>query len=115
MTQMIKPFVGTIEEKDKFLRTTIDEMGSMVTAFSGGVDSTFLASVANEVLGGRALAVTAVSSSLAPSESESALNVARHVGFAHRLIATDEVAREDYQRNDPNRCFFYFQQISNNL
>ena len=66
MTQMIKPFVGTIEEKDKFLRTTIDEMGSMVTAFSGGVDSTFLASVANEVLGGRALAVTAVSSSLAP-------------------------------------------------
>jgi uncharacterized protein len=106
MTQMIKSFVGTIEEKDKFLRTTIDEMGSMVTAFSGGVDSTFLASVANEVLGGRALAVTAVSASLAPSESESALNVARHVGFAHRLIATDEVAREDYQRNDPNRCFF---------
>lgn len=106
MKQITEPFVGTIEEKEKFLKATIGEMGSMVIAFSGGVDSTYLASVASEVLGKRALAVTAVSPSLAPSESEGALNVARHVGFQHRLIDTNEVAREDYRKNDPNRCFF---------
>ena len=81
-------------------------MGSVIVAYSGGVDSSFLSAAAHQVLGATALAVTAKSPSLAPSELRDATAVARRLGLNHRIIETGEVERADYRANDPNRCFF---------
>ena len=93
-------------EKEKALKGCLRDMGSVIIAYSGGVDSTFLSVAATEVLGVKALAVTASSPSLAPSELRDATAVAEQLGLNHRVIQTAEVERADYQANDPNRCFF---------
>ena len=97
---------GAIDEKMVALTAALREMDSLVVAYSGGVDSTFLAATANDVLGPKAMAVTASSPSLAPSELRDAVGFARRLGLNHRVIETPEVERADYAKNDPNRCFF---------
>jgi len=87
------------------LESAIQPLGSAVVAFSGGVDSSLVAALAARALGDRALAVTAVSPALATGELDGARHVAAAVGIAHRLISTDELAREDYRRNDRFRCY----------
>src|SRR5438034_506750 len=87
------------------LEASIARSPSAVVAFSGGVDSSVVAAAAGRVLGGRALAVTAVSPSLATGELDGARAVAAAVGIAHRTITTDELARDGYRRNGRDRCY----------
>ncbi len=96
----------TTDQKNTDLRDRLQSIDSLIIAYSGGVDSAFLAAAANDVLGDRALAVTADSPSLAPSELREAVALARQIGLNHRVIKTQEVEREDYQANTSNRCFF---------
>jgi uncharacterized protein len=97
--------------KQRVLEETLAGYGSVVVAFSGGVDSAFLAAVAHEVLGPAALAVTAVSASLARREREGAERLARSYGWNHRVVETHEVERPEYARNEPDRCFWCKQEL----
>jgi uncharacterized protein len=76
-----------------------------MVAYSGGVDSAFLAATAHRVLGPRMLAVLADSPSLARRDMEQACAFAESIRMPLRIVATDELERPEYQRNDANRCF----------
>jgi pyridinium-3,5-biscarboxylic acid mononucleotide sulfurtransferase len=97
------------------LESRIRPLGGAVVAFSGGVDSSLVAALAARALGERALAVTAVSPALATGELDGARAVARAIGIAHEEIATDELAREGYVRNDRDRCYHCKTELYENL
>src|SRR5262245_5545241 len=88
------------------LRAIIASYDSAITAFSAGVDSTLVALVAQQELGERALAATAVSASLAPTELADAERLAATLGLRHVLVHTSEVEDERYASNPTDRCYF---------
>ena len=96
---------GDLDTKRAALERVLQAMASVVVAYSGGVDSAYLAVAAHRALGARALAVTADSESLSSEQRELALEVARRFGFPHRLIVTRELENPLYARNDQDRCY----------
>ena len=99
----MEPAVAT---KRRALQATIEDLGAAVIAYSGGVDSAVLAAEAHAVLGDRALAVTAVSPSLARHERAAAADLARGFGWNHIEVRTAELHRPEYLRNAPDRCYW---------
>ncbi|MGA2222726.1 MAG: ATP-dependent sacrificial sulfur transferase LarE [Verrucomicrobiia bacterium] len=88
------------------LKSLLRECGRTLVAYSGGVDSVFLAKVAHDALGADALAVIADSPSLPRRELQDALNLAEQFGFPVRVIQTQEMADDNYTSNPANRCYF---------
>jgi len=94
-----------MEAKLAELQRIVGAMESAIVAFSAGVDSTFVASVAAEALGARAIAVTGVSPSIPKSEVDEAGELARRIGIRHVLLPTAEMDRPGYVENSPQRCY----------
>lgn len=95
-----------LEAKLNDLRERINDLASCAVAFSGGVDSTLVLKVAHDVLGDRAIAVTALSESLPHGELDEAEKLAKAIGAKHRVIRTFETRDENYLANAANRCYF---------
>jgi len=94
------------ERKIKQLNDVLSSFGSIVVAFSGGVDSSFLAAAAVRALGDKAIAVTAFSETLAESEKNEAILIAKEIGIAHVLLDISELNSPEFVENTVNRCYY---------
>ncbi|MDZ7970465.1 MAG: ATP-dependent sacrificial sulfur transferase LarE [Nostoc sp. DedSLP03] len=97
------------------LKALFAEMEQALIAYSGGVDSTLIAKIAYDVLGDRALAVTAVSPSLLPEELEDAKIQAATIGIPHKIVQTHEMENPNYTSNPVNRCYFCKSELHDTL
>ena len=101
--------------KERRLHEILSGYSSVLVAFSGGVDSAYLAIAAQRVLGSRALAVTAESPSYPDAHRQLALSIARQFGFAHEIISTNELERPEYRANPANRCYYCKDELYHHL
>ena len=97
------------------LQQLFQDMDRAVIAYSGGIDSTLVAKVAYDVLGDRALAITAVSPSLLPQDLEDAKVQAATIGIAHEWVDTHEMENPNYTSNPVNRCYFCKSELHDTL
>ena len=102
-------------QKLEQLKSLFAEMERALIAYSGGIDSTLVAKVAYDVLGDRALAVTAVSPSLLPEDLEDARIQAIEIGISHEVVQTHEMENPNYTSNPVNRCYFCKSELHDTL
>jgi uncharacterized protein len=95
-----------MEEKLEILKKRLKKYKSAVIAFSGGVDSTFLARAAKDVFGDNLLLITATSSTYPFYELEEAKSLAKHLGIKHKIIVSEEIDIPGYSDNPPDRCYY---------
>jgi uncharacterized protein len=104
-----------LQEKYQQLQAIFREMDRTLIAYSGGVDSALIAKVAQDVLGDRALAITAISPSLLPEELIEAEEQAESIGIAHEVVETLEMENPNYTSNPINRCYFCKSELHDTL
>lgn len=96
----------SVDYKLQVLKNNIEKLKSVAVAYSGGVDSTFLLKVAHDVLGDKAIAVTAKSSTYPEREFKEAKKFAEEIGVRHIVIVSEELEIEGFSKNPTNRCYF---------
>jgi uncharacterized protein len=102
----VAPLAANLESKHQALERELKGVPSLVVAYSGGVDSAYLAYAAHQVLKDRMLAVTALSASYSRRDREEAEKCARQFNFPHEFIDTEELSNADYRANNQDRCYF---------
>ena len=95
-----------LQDKRLHLESTICKLDSVLVAFSGGIDSTLVLAVANKVLKGRVLAVTAKSDSVPERELHATQQLTYALGIKHKIVKTEEMSSPNYLKNPVNRCYY---------
>ena len=119
MNDAVRPDVagreGSLARKERALRDILAGLDGVIVAFSGGVDSAYLACVARSELGDRALCITADSPSYPRRHRDMALRLVRQLGLRHEFIQTREMERPEYRANPADRCYFCKEELYTQL
>ncbi len=115
MSDLVRPEDHPLARKERALHDILAGLDRVIVAFSGGVDSAYLASVARAELGDRALCITADSPSYPRRHRDMAVRLVRQLGLRHEFIQTHEMDRPEYRANPADRCYFCKQELYTQL